>query len=216
MAEQDLPPEPNTFKYYVWQIVSGLSFLRAFWGRRISGTVGLVADAIAEAGSQGFYARLPGHPQQALDSLTQVGQDRALYQFRGESQSAFSARVKNAWVDYAQAGTWQQIIRVLNQWGNAGWPATWSNLTSSNLVESGSPSVFTFTVTIPFGLIVPAWAPANYGAGNVYNQSGFYYGIGPSTDLAMLVYLVHKWKPSRSKGFVKIYYTSLLSVTFTV
>jgi hypothetical protein len=210
--------QPNTFKSLIQVTVNGLSYWGGYWGQRMLGaTLGLMADVLSHGANQAFYARLPGHPQQAPDSLSAAGKDRGLVQFRGESQAAFAARVKNAWADYAQAGTWQQMINVLNQWGNAGWPSTWVNLTSSNLVESGSPIVFTFTITIPNGIIVPPWAPWFVGTSGFHvGDAGLYVGLGESTDIPMLLYLVGKWKPARSQGFVKIYYDATDFITFTV
>jgi hypothetical protein len=217
--EPDVPPQTNTFRYTLWQTVQGLAYLRAYWGRRfMGGAIGIITDALAEAAAQAFYARLPGHPQQAPDSLTQTGLDRGLITFRGETIPNIAARVRAAWSDYAQGGTPQQMIRVINEWGTAGWPDTWgAGLNSSNLVESGSPTDFSFTLTIPYGLINPPWAPIVYGtAGRFYGEADFFYDIGPSTDIPMLLYLVRKWKPSRSKGFVTVFFLPAESVTFTV
>lgn len=214
--EADDPPPQNTFRRAVWLITESLVYARAYWGRRFfGGAIGLMADALAEGASQAFYARLPGHSQQALDSLVQVGLDRDFYRFRGETDANWLARIQAAWDDYAQGGTPQQVLHVVNQWGMAGWPTTWVALTSSALVESGSPTDFSFTLTIPFGLISPAWVPEVYGGGHVYGEAGFFYGLGASTDVAMLLYLVHKWKPSRSLGRVQIFYAPASSVTLT-
>ncbi len=176
----------------------------------------MLGDDIAATSTQAFFARLPGHPQQAPDSLIQVGKDRGLIRFRGETQAAWIARVQSAWDDYAQGGTDIQMKRVLNQWGNAGWPLTWDN-NAWTLVETSGVGVFITTITIPFGLIDPPWTPIAYGSGgHIYGESGFFYGAGPSNDLAMLLYLVRKWKASRGKAYVKVYYTVSDSVTLTV
>jgi hypothetical protein len=180
------------------------------------GAIGLMADMLSEGASQAFYARLPGHAEQADDSMEQSGKDRDLYRFRGETRSNYAARLRSAFDDYAQAGTAIQLKRVLNQWGAAGWPLTWdpSLLT---VVESGIPGSFTFTVTIGFGSIIPAWVPVYYGVGGyTYGEGDLFYGIGPSSDLPILLYLVRKWKPSRSRGLVRVYYDAINSVVFTV
>jgi hypothetical protein len=217
-VEVDTPPQANTFRFMVWQTVRGLSYLRAYWGRRlVGGAIGLMGDLMGEGASQAVYAHLPGHPQQAPDSLAQSGKDRDLISFRGESTATFATRVQAAWGDYPQGGTPQQVLKVVNQWGTAGWPDTWVNLTSSALVESGVSSVFTFTLTIPYGLIVPPWLPVTYGTpGIFYGQADLFYDVGPSTDIPMLLYLVRKWKPSRSRGFVTVFFQPTESVTFTV
>lgn len=214
--EIDTPPPQNTFRRVVWQTVAGLAFLRAYWGRRLAGgAIGLMADALSEGASQAFYARLPGHPQQAPDSLTQVGRDRDLFRFRGETDDAWEARVHDAWTDYEQAGTPQQLLHVVNQWGQAGWPSTW-NTGLITLVESVDPAVFQFTLTIGFGTIDPPWTIATYGSGHVYGEFGLFYGVGANTDLPTLLYLVRKWKPARSQAKVKIYTSVSAFVVFTL
>jgi hypothetical protein len=212
-VEQDTPPQRNTWRRFVWETVTGIGWLRAFWGRRLSGgAIGLFADLIAEGATQAFFARLVGHPQQAPDSLLQVGRDRDLIRFRGETEANYRARVGDAWDDYDQGGTPQQMLHVIDQWGSAGWPETWINDTCT-LVE-GEP--FEFTITIPFGLIDPPWVPEVYGGGHTYAELGFYYGVGVSTDIPMLLYLVRKWKPARCVGYVRVYYSVSDFVTFRV
>lgn len=217
MAELDPPPQLDTWRYFTWFTVRGLTYLRAHYGRRFIGAfASLWADALSEGASQAVFAVMPGHPQQAQDSLRQVGQDRGLNRFRGETNANWLARVRNAWADYGQGGTPQQVIQVLNQWGKAGWPATWVPLTLSALVESTNPTVTTFTVTIPFGNISPPWPPWIVGGPYTVGQIGLFVGVALSTDIPTLLYIVRKWKPSRSRGFIKAYYTATDSVTFTV
>lgn len=203
-------------KYFTWATTRGIAWACSYFGRRlVGGAIGLVFDAIVEGANQAFYARLPGHSQQAADSLAAVGLDRELYRFRGETDANWLARVRDAWDDYEQGGTKQQVLKVVNQWGNAGFPGYWVDA-SVTLVESADPLVFDFTITIPYGLIMPPWVPEFYGTGRTYGEIGFYYGLSAETDLAMLVYLVRKWKPSRSIGYIKIYYSDVGSVTVRV
>ncbi len=215
MAEQDTPPLINTFRRFAWDLLTGVVWARAFFGRRLLGVPGMTADEFANTATQAFLARLPGHPQQAPDSLTEVGRDRGLIRFRGETDAAWQARVREAWDDYAQAGSDIQMRRVLNQWGNAGWPTTWDD--SWTLTEISGVGVFITNIVIPWPLMsIPPMTPEVYGGTHIYGESGFYYGIGASTDLAMLLYLIRKWKPSRTLVHVTVYYDATHSVTFTV
>jgi hypothetical protein len=210
--------QTNSYKYLLQQACGNLPYFNNTWSSKlVGGTLGLMADCLISAAQQAFYARLPGHPQQAPDSLTAAGADTDLIQFRGESQAAYGARVQNRWNDYAQGGTGIQMINVINQWGNAGWPTHWTDLTvSSNFVESGNPTSWTFTLTIPYGNIVPAWQPWLVGSGYTVGETGLYVGVGESSDLPMLLYLVKKWKRSASIGYVVVYYSVSSYVTFTV
>jgi hypothetical protein len=210
------PPQAGTFKRYAWEFTRGLQYWRARWGRRLmGGAMSIVMDAMAEAFNQAFYARLPGHPQQAEDSLAQSGKDRELYRFRGETLANWSARVLAAWDDYEQGGTDIQVLRVINQWGEAGWPDTWDPGLVT-LVESGSDTDFSFTLTIGYGAIDPPWVPWSWGDGSVWGEAGLFWGIGPSTDIPHLLYLVRKWKRSSSRAYVVVYWSATDFVTFTV
>ncbi len=206
MIEPDVAPPDNTIRRFAWETVTGLPFLRGKWGRRlVGGAIGLVADMMGESMSQAVYARMPGHPQQATDSLIQSGKDRGLIRFRGETDANWQTRVREAWDDYQQGGTPQQMKKVVNQWGTAGFAATWSSAFVT-LTESVDPAVFTFNLTIGFGAISPPWVPVLYGSGHVYGEGGFFYGLQASTDISMLIYIVRKWKPSRSKCTLRIYW----------
>ena len=216
VLEVDTPPQPNTFRRMVWVTVTGLALFRAKWGRRlVGGAIGLIGDALNEGATQAFYARLPGHPQQAPDSLTQSANDRGLFRFRGESIATFAARVAAAWDDYAQAGTSIQLLKVVNQWGVAGWPASWDE-SLITCVESGDPAVWTFTLTIGFGAISPDWDPWVVGAGHVIGELGLFVGAAEGIDFQTLIFLVNKWKRSASVGYVKMYYSVSAFVVFTV
>lgn len=215
-VERDTPPQRGTFRRLGWELTRGLGYWRAYWGRRLlGGAITIIQDAIAEAYNQAFYARLPGHPHQAPDSLSQSGRDRDLFRFRGETLANWINRVAAAWDDYDQGGTDIQLLHVINQWGEAGWPDTWDPGLLT-LVESGDPVDFSFTLTIGFGSIAPPWTPITWGSGHTWGEAGLYWGIGPSTDIPTLLYLVRKWKRHSSKGFVEIYWSATDSVTFTV
>jgi hypothetical protein len=216
MPISERPPQLGTFKRYGWELTRGLQYWRARFGSRLlGGVVTIFADAIMEAFDQAVFARLPGHPQQAPDSLVASGRDRDLYRFRGETMTNWIRRVRDAWTDYEQGGTPQQMLKVINQWGVAGWPTTWDDALVT-LTESADPAVFTFELTIGYGAIIPPWVPWTWGSGHVWGETALYWGVGPSTDLLMLLYLVRKWKPSRSRGFVTVYWSATDSVTFTV
>lgn len=191
------------YREYLAKTVQGLSYLTNRWGSRFVGTIGTFADAIAEGGRQAFLARLPGHEEQAEDSLIQTASDRDFWRFRGESKSALGARVRNAWTAYEQAGTPQQVLRAIDEWGNARFPDTWIDNTVT-LVESSDPSVFEFTVTIPVGLIDPIDVYRYGDPGLVYGQAGVVYGYDTDGNVIDLYRLIKQWKPARSKGFLKI------------
>ncbi len=209
-------PAVGTFRRYLWETSVNFAWARARWGSRLlTAVAGLMADALTETAQQTFYARLPGHPHQAPDSLDQSGSDRDLFRFRGESLTAFAARVFGSWDDYAQGGTSIQVLKVVNQWGAAGWPVSWDD-SLVTLVESGDPDDWSFTLTIGYGAIVPPLASWEVGPDHVVGESTLFIGVAHGYDFIVLLYLIRKWKRSASVGYVKIYYSVSDFVIFTV
>jgi hypothetical protein len=89
----------------VEQTVKGLAYLGAKWGQRLAGgAIGLMADTLSEGATQAFYARLPGHPEQADDSMEQSGKDRDLYRFRGETRANYASRLRPPSMTTPRAG----------------------------------------------------------------------------------------------------------------
>ncbi len=195
--------ESKNYRAYIANVLRGVSYAGAQWGQKFFGSLGLVSDAIAEGGRQAFYARLPGHEQQAEDSLLQVTKDRGLWRFIGETKTALAERVQNAWDAYEQAGTDIQMLRAINEWGNARYPDTWID-GAVTLTESVVPTVFEFTVTNPEGLIDPISLPLYGDPGLTYGMADLYYGYDVEGNFVDLYRLVKQWKPARSRGFVRV------------
>lgn len=240
MIEPDNPPPPNTWRKFMWTFTAGLQFARAFWGRRLyGGAIALFGDVLSEGVTQAFYARLPGHPQQYTgDSLIQVGTDRKLARLQGESDTEWLTRVKGAWEDYAQGGSPQQMLSVVNAWGSNAFPGTWVTLTAGALVESAVPTIFTATITITQAAIANEWLGA-HACGGTNPVTGPYLCNGPygawvenpfpspliphafeahmvcgvsnCPELQMLRFLVRKWKPARTKMSITV--TGLVTCT---
>lgn len=203
------------YREYLAKTLQGIRYTTGRWGSRIFGAVGLFADAIAEGERQAFYQSLIGHEQQAEDSLIQTTTDRGLWRFIGESVASLGARVQNAWEAYEQAGTPQQMLRAIDEWGSARYPETWIN-DQCLLDESVDPARFDFEITIPFGLIDPFTINLYGDPGLVYGQPNFIYGYDLEGNFVDLWRVVKKWKPARSLGRVRVAYEPLTYVTLTV
>lgn len=193
----------QTYRRYTAQLTSGIDFLSNALGRAFSGTLAAVQDALAEGALQGFYSGLPQHPQQAADSLNQVGSDRGLgglFRYRGESQVSWATRVRNAWQSYEQAGTDIQVLRAVNEWGNIIFPSTW-NAAQVALTDG---SWARFVVWLGAGLTT--WqSGAVYGT-HTYGETDLMYGLSSAIteDVFTLARIVQKWKPARSKGKIVV------------
>lgn len=191
----------STYRRYIYQLTAGVDFLRDGLGYFYAGTIGAVADALLEGARQAFVQGLPGHPEQVEDSLNQVGADRQLFRYRGESLASWSARVQNAWQSYEQAGTSIQVLRAVNEWGHIRFPLVWDS--THVFLTEGSWAMFVVWV----GAGVLPWTTATtYGSGHVYGEVNLMYGISGAQleDVVTLARIVKKWSPERSKGKIAI------------
>jgi hypothetical protein len=188
----------TTYIRFVAKLTAGIQFCREYLGERLSGTVALFnGDLLAEGARQAIIARMPGHPEQAEDSLNQSGSDAGLFRYRGESFASWSARVANPWPNYEQCSTDIQILRAINEWGNIVFPDTWSD---ADLVLVEGPNA-TFTIFMLEGQ-TPWQPPWRWGDGSRWGQPKLMYGVtnAEPEDTDAIRRIVRKWKPARSKG----------------
>ncbi len=176
-------------------------------GAAASGYIAVLTDLVTEGLHQAFYARLPGHPQQAADSLDVTGSDRDLIKyspsvdFIGDplvSAALWKTRVHRAWKDYEQGGTPQVVIQGVNDWGNETFGTLNVDLDGYAVaLEEYQWARFRVDLSddVPWG---PAFV---YGAvGRKYGDGGVYGMSGHSDDIQSCRRTVRKWKPKRSKG----------------
>ncbi len=191
----------QTYRRFVSQLTSGIDFLASGLGAKWAGVLATVQDALAEGARQSFLQGLPGNPEQTVHSLNQVGADRELFRYRGESVQSWASRVRNAWQYYEQAGTPQQMTRAIEEWGSIVFPATWGGV--NNPIEGvwARFTIFFLPGTFPW------LGPGAYGAGGmVYGGADVLYGISNARleDISTLIRIVKKWKPARSRGAIVI------------
>ncbi len=213
-------PAANSFLRWGEYLTGRIRWATATLGQRAVGYIALLNDQIAEGMRSAFVASLPGHPEQARDSLDTVGHSRDLILYPGETQDIWSTRVLNAWTDYEQGGTPQAVVKGVNDWGRAILPDFWD--ATAYVTES---SWARFQTVIPYGNtgdnVTFAWLPAyTYGSGRVYGPAQDYftdsviYGLDYAAadeeiepialQLDLLRRTIRKWKPVRSKGTIKI------------
>jgi hypothetical protein len=115
---------PISYLKFVEDLTAGIKWFNGYYGRRFRGTAGLLANGLAELSRQAFLQRLPGHPEQARDSLDAVGHDRDLLFYPGETEAQWLDRVVNAWDSYGYSSTPQSVKVAVEAWGAATFP-TW-------------------------------------------------------------------------------------------
>jgi hypothetical protein len=189
----------NFLDYTEKSIQAGIRWAMANVGRRLWGVLAMTANAVAQGATEVLHNRLPGHPQCAPDARDQIGLDRDLFRYRGESDSVWQNRIKDAWFNYEQGGTRQVVLSEVENWGSAAFGGVWPS--GQSISEDGWAS---FTVNLPFGS-VPWTTGEVYGGGHLYGD-GAIYGIGNAdpVDVDHLRRLIRKWKPARSRAFVQV------------
>jgi hypothetical protein len=116
---------PVDYLKFVEDLTAGVKWFNGHYGRRLRGTVGLLGNGLAELSRQAFLQRLPGHPEQARDSLDACGYDRDLLFYQGETEAQWLDRVVNAWETYGYSSTPQSVKVAVEAWGAATFPTTW-------------------------------------------------------------------------------------------
>ena len=120
-------PAASTFLRWGEYLTGRIRWATGPLGRRAVGYIGILNDQIAEGMRQAFFASLPGHPDQARDSLDTIGHSRDLILYPGETQEVWGNRVRDAWVDYEQGGTPQVVLTGVDDWGKAMLTAFWDS-----------------------------------------------------------------------------------------
>ena len=205
----------DNYKAYAAGLVKGLRiFKNGYYGQRLIGTIGLVADMVAEGCRQAFIARLPGHPEQAEDSALQVGYDRQLTRFKYEPLLQYKARLQAAWSTYQQRGTNIGLKAELDYCLSSIWSPNgiWQGISQAYCqVFENTGGVYgwaehTTVLTSPGqGSVTGSWSAASetYGAFNYGNTK--YWGLSNvlADDMAVIKQTIRACLPSRTKGFLQ-------------
>lgn len=199
----------DNYKAFAAGLVKGLRiFKNGYYGQRLIGTVGLVADMVAEGSRQAFIARLPGHPEQSEDSALQVGVDRQLTRFKYEPLLNYKDRLRNAWTTYAQRGTNIGLKAELDYCVSCIWTPNgiFAGITTAmtRAFEQGWADHLTVLTSPGQGSVNGAWSTVaeSYGSFNYSNNK--WWGISNVLleDMNAIKKVIRDALPSRTKGFL--------------
>lgn len=186
-----------TFRSWIAETFAGIKYARAHFGERYFGAQGLTLDLVSEGLRQAFLSRLFGNDKLTESVLNEQGNSLNLFRFRLEDGISWRKRIREVWQSYEQAGTPQQVIRAVNEWGEANY--NWNpNQTNVTLYEIGWAY---FEIDIPDGRLPwingEQWGSFAWGDGTLW-------GIGNADrdDLATFIRVIKKWKPARSIAIV--------------
>lgn len=188
-----------TFRTWIKEVTSGIKYARGYFGSRYFGLKGLTVDLVSEGLRQAFFTRLYGHPNVTEQTLNVQGDSLGLFRFRLESVESWRNRIRQVWDSYEQAGTPQQMIRAIEEWGQANY--AWDpNDVNVTLTELGWAD---FLINIPDGRLPwnngEAWGSFSWGDGTLW-------GVGNANrdDLATFIRVIKKWKPARSIANIEV------------
>jgi len=202
---------------FVEEITQGIEWAVAHVGRRWFGLYGVFANGIAQAYRQTFINILPGHEEQPRDALDQMGVDRRLLFYPGESQGLWTDRITDVWDGNYYAGTSDRILEAIDEWGSAFYPETWVNGTCY-IVEDPDWSVRLprFEIYMPRSLTL--WGlPEVYGAPGLVYGTGFLYGSSANgVHVSLLKKTIRKYKRSSSKARVVVFDENPLDPVFYI
>lgn len=186
----------RNFRAYVEELTSGIRWLRAEFGAKLSFTIGLLADMVSEGANQAVKARFVTSDSFPNDALPYVGNNTGLERFIVDTDATYKARLADSFSLNAQHGTRQIVLFMLSE---AGWPD--AELLEDEVYKAQpQPWWSQFVILFPEGTHGVVKTTRAYGSGATYgdvpNGSGLIYGVEGITvgRLNEIVRLVLKWK----------------------
>lgn len=178
-------------------------------GEAASGFISTLTDLVSEMLDQSYFCALPGHPQQAADSLDICGEERALIKYQPsaefwfgtlqQNQALWISRVARAWEDYEQAGTPQAVLRGVEDWGNETYNPEPLFPWGVKLAETGWANF-----RVDLGVDVPFYGPHTCGDGVACGDFDALCGMDADLrEVESLRRTIRKWQPRRSKGYIR-------------
>ncbi len=213
----------STFRSYADALQTGVRWAKGFFGQRLTGTIALHCDLIAEGVSQAIKAR--SAKVSAPDAYPYIGSNVNLERYPNDTDATYKSRLLHAFSIWQQAGTKQGLERAFDFFGypyvrvfedkdwDRGPKPYWSQFWvffPGHAETGGSPygsgvaygGGLTYGVGINYlgGLNDVLPSSATYGSGSTYGNSGLLYGITGTTpeEVEGIRRLIRKWKPSRS------------------
>jgi hypothetical protein len=196
----------TSYLTFVEKITQGVTWAVAAVARRLFGLYGVFANGFAQAHRQTFINLLPGHPEQPRDALDQMGSDRRVIYYPGESRDLWTERIANVWDSNYYAGTPNRILEAVDEWGSALYPDSWVN-EQCYIEEDPDWSVREprFEIYMPRSLTL--WdGPLLYGDPGVNFGTDYLYGSAANgTHISLLKKTIRKYKRSSSRCRVVVF-----------
>lgn len=195
----------TSYLSFVEEINAGTEWAIAHVARRWFGLYGVFANGIAQAYRQTFINILPGHIEQPRDALDQMGLDRRLIYYPGESQTLWINRVANVWDGNYYAGTPNRVLEAIDEWGSALYPSTWENGVCYIDEESEWARPPCCEIFMPRSLTL--WdLPVLYGdPGVIYGTGNIYGSSANGVHVSLLKKTIRKYKRSSCKTRVVVF-----------
>lgn len=184
----------STHRSYTEELQAGLRWAKAFFGVRLTGTIALHADLIAEGVRQAIRARAASVAP--IDAYPRIGANTNIERFANDTDATYKDRLGKAFSIWQQAGTKQGLVRALAAFGFPGAIV----VEDKDWDRPPKPYWSQFWVVLPLGTHSVTTSTAVYGDGHTYGQTDFLYGVQGITTVQVdgLRRLVRKWKASRS------------------
>lgn len=213
----------STFRSYAEALQTGVRWAKGFYGIRLTGTIALHCDLIAEGVNEAIKARFP--KISAPDAYPYIGGNVNLERFPNDTDATYRDRLSHGFSIWQQAGTKQGLERGFDFFGfpyaqvyedkdwqrppKPYWSQFWvvfpdhaqtgGGAYGGGLSYGGGAGAYGNGITYPGNLNPVTGSGATYGSAGTYG-SGSLYGISGITaeQVEGLRRLVRKWKRSAS------------------
>src|SRR5688572_20479135 len=197
-----------TYRTFVDELLRGVRWAGGYYGSRLIGGFGLIADEVAEGARQAFLQGLPGHPECMADSVDQVGKDRLIIKYRNDTPTSWRDRVIDAWAAHEQAGTNEKLVELVNDYLTVlvGFSV------ASTVIFEGDDGPF--TVNVEVNEVPAGWTVAPvFGTAHQYGDTDIVYNmVANSVDVQQLRQLIRRFKRAATHAKITIVGTTEITV----
>jgi hypothetical protein len=181
---------PMTHQRYAAEALSPTVFQGESGQKLLPGTLGVFFDAAAEGCNQAIKARFFDSDTFPPTALPYLGAGRSMPRYALDSDTSYTARLRDAWNIWPQAGT---KYGIESQLGALGLTAEVKDRTTAGWNWDGDHDNWS-----RFWVVITShpWSPWEWGDGTLFGDGHTWGSDATLSEVQSVRALVRKWKPA--------------------